>query len=338
MNSTKKNIMINGFGRIGRTFLRTILLDEKAKKNLNVVAINIGPSDASSCALLFKYDSVMPEFPGSVLFSDGYLVIGEHRIKILTESDPAKLPHKNMAIEWVVEASGRFTSREKANLHLQAGAQKVLITAPSDSADITIIPGVNQDKYQASNHHIVSLGSCTTNAFAPLVKVLKEHFGVSCGLMTTTHAYTNDQVLLDVEHKDPRRARAAALNIIPTKTGADKVITHLFPELEGKIKALALRVPVPLGSLIDFSFESIKPMGAEAINSVLKRAAEHELKNIMQYQDQPLVSSDFIGNPHSCIIDSLLTQSVGNMGKVFAWYDNEFGYSMRLRDFLLLFA
>lgn len=333
-----KRVMINGFGRIGRTFLRTILADELAQKQLEVVAVNIGPNDAGNCDLLFKYDSVMPEFKGDVSYRDGFLVTENHRIKIITESDPARLPHAQMGIDWVVEASGRFIQREKASLHLAAGAKKVLITAPSESADITIIPGVNMEQYQPDNHHIISLGSCTTNAFAPLVKVLQENFGIASGLMTTTHAYTNDQVLLDIEHKDPRRARAAGLNIIPTKTGADRVITQLFPELSGRIKAVALRVPVPLGSLIDFTFEAIKPIGTDAINRVLQRAAENEFNSIIQYQDKPLVSSDFIGNPSSCVIDSLLTHSVGNLGKVFAWYDNEFGYSMRLRDFLLFFS
>lgn len=331
-----KNIMINGFGRIGRTFLRTVLLDDKAKKELNIVAINVGPSDPSSCALLFKYDSVMAEYPAEVSYNDGYLVIGTQRIKVLAESDPAKLPHTAMGIDWVIEASGHFTSKEKAGLHLKAGAKKVLITAPSSDADITIIPGVNHQKYQSTSHHLVSLGSCTTNAFAPLVKILTEHFGLINGLMTTAHAYTNDQALLDVEHKDPRRARAAALNIIPTKTGADKVITQIFPELEGKIKALAIRVPVPLGSLIDFAFTASKPISVEAINTALKYSADHELKNIVQYSDKPLVSSDFIGNTHSCVVDSLLTQCVGMMGKAFAWYDNEYGYSTRLKDFLLM--
>ncbi len=330
-----KKIMINGFGRIGRSFLRALLSDEKAKRELDVVAINVGPSDPSGCDLLFKYDSVMPEFQGDVSFVDGHLVIQDQRIKILSEADPAQLPHTAMGIDWVVEASGRFTKREKANAHLNAGAKKVLITAPSIDADVTIIPGVNDADYQPLSHNLVSLGSCTTNAFAPLVKILRDHFGLTNCLMTTTHAYTNDQVLLDVEHKDPRRARAAALNIIPTKTGADKVITQIFPELEGRIQAIAVRVPVPVSSLIDVTFEASKPMSAEAINIALKYSAEHEFKNIVHYEELPLVSSDFIGNPHSCIIDSLLTRCVGNMGKVFAWYDNEVGYSTRLKDFLL---
>lgn len=331
-----KSVMINGFGRIGRTFLRILLLDPQAAKNLAVVAINIGPGDINSCALLFKYDSLMPEYPGDVAVVDGHLVIDGKRIKILTELDPSKLPHTALGVDWVVEATGRFTSKEKASLHLKAGAKKVLITAPSSDADITIVPGINHTKYDSAQHNIVSLGSCTTNAFTPLVKMMKDHFGLTSGLMTTTHAYTNDQVLLDVEHKDPRRARAAALNIIPTKTGADKVIVQIYPELEGKIKALAVRVPVPLASLIDFAFIASKPISAEAINTAIKYASEHDLKHIVQYCDQPLVSSDFIGNPHSCIVDSLLTQCVGSMGKVFAWYDNEYGYSTRLKDFLCM--
>lgn len=331
----KKNIVINGFGRIGRTFLRVLFKNNHVFDKLTVTAINIGPADPSNIAHLFIYDTIMHPFAGQVSYQNGILTINNIPIKILTEADPTKLPHTSLKTDWVVEASGRFTTKDNAMLHLKAGAKKVLITAPSSDADITIIPGVNDNQYVDQKHNIISLGSCTTNAFAPLVKVIKETFGLTNGLMTTTHAYTNDQVLLDVEHKDPRRARAAAMNIIPTKTGADKVIIQLFPELEGKMKALAIRVPVPLGSLIDFSFSTEKPTTQDTINTVFQKAAQSSLKNILEYSQAPLVSSDVIGNHHSCVFDSLLTQSLGNMHKVFAWYDNEFGYSNRLMDFLL---
>lgn len=329
-----KNILINGFGRIGRTFLRIVMLDKDVQKKIRVVAINLGPSDCVNLANLFTYDSVMGIFPGSVEYKNHVLTVNGQAIQVLAEADPLKLPYNALSVDWVVEASGCFTSREKAGLHVRAGAKKVLITAPSDDADISIIPGVNDQQYNEANHVVVSLGSCTTNAFAPLVKIVKENFGIEYGMMTTTHAYTNDQVLLDVEHKDPRRARAAALNIIPTKTGADKVIITLFPELDGKLKAAAIRVPVPVGSLIDFTFLTGKSVTKDEINRVLQQAALGTMKNIVQYCEDPLVSSDFIGNTFSCVVDSLLTQSLGSMGKIFAWYDNEYGYSSRIKDFL----
>lgn len=328
-------VAINGFGRIGRTFLRTIFLDKKAKDKLDVVAINLGPRKDIRLDLLFKYDSIMKEFPGDVQFKDNILTVNGKSIQILTEPDPAKLPWKSFGIDWVVEASGHFTSHQKASAHITAGCKKVLVTAPVEDADVTIVPGVNDKAYDAKKHAIVSLGSCTTNAFAPIVKIINEKFGIINGLMTTIHAYTNDQVLLDVEHKDPRRARAAAINIIPTKTGAAKVIYQIFPELTGKMEALAIRVPVPVVSIIDFAFLASKTITVKDINQVFEQSANGDMHEILQYVCDPLVSSDFIGNSHSCIFDSLLTQSVGNFGKVFAWYDNEFGYSCRLKDFLL---
>ena len=328
-------IAINGFGRIGRAFLRTILLDENAKNTLDVVAINLGPSKDIRLDLLFKYDSIMKEFPGAVQFKDNVFTVDGKSIKIFTEADPAKLPWKSLGIDWVVEASGHFTSHQKASAHIASGCRKVLVTAPVTDADVTIVPGVNDKVYDANQHSIISLGSCTTNAFAPMVKIINESFGIVNGMMTTVHAYTNDQVLLDVEHKDPRRARAAAINIVPTKTGAAKVIFQVFPELTGKLDAVAIRVPVPVVSLIDFAFVSSKVLTAQDINQVFLKYANGEMKNTLQYVTEPLVSSDFIGNPHSCIFDSLLTQAIGNVGKCFAWYDNEFGYSCRLKDFLL---
>jgi glyceraldehyde 3-phosphate dehydrogenase len=329
------NVAINGFGRIGRCFLRCILQDSKANKDIRVVAINTGPHKPENLDILFKYDSIMGTFPGNVSIKDNKLVIDNHEIALLSEADPEKLPWKQMGIDWVIESSGCFTIASKARKHLTAGAQKVLITAPATDEDITVIPGVNDAAYDTKKHSIVSLGSCTTNCFAPVVKVLHETFGINHGLMTTTHAYTNDQVLLDVEHKDPRRARAAALNMVPTKTGADKVIIKVFPALEGKIKASAVRVPVAIVSLLDFTFTSARPIDKEAINNACKKYADGPLKGILEYCTQPLVSSDFAGNQASCIVDSLLTQATGTMGKVFAWYDNEFGYSSRLKDFLL---
>jgi len=328
-------VAINGFGRIGRSFLRCIMTSPEARKTINVTAINIGPSKPANIDILFKYDSIMGRFPGSVVLKDNTLTVDGHDIKIFAEADPEKLPWSTLGIDWVIEASGHFTAADKARKHCTAGSKRVLITAPSTDEDITIILGVNNDAYNASQHTIVSLGSCTTNCFAPVVKVLHETFGLTQGLMTTVHAYTNDQVLLDVEHKDPRRARAAALNIVPTKTGADKVIVKIFPALEGKIRATALRVPVADASLLDFSFMCEKKLDIEAINQAFKKYAETSMKGVLEYCTQPLVSSDFIGNEASCVFDSLLTQCAGTMGKVFAWYDNEYGYACRLKDFLL---
>lgn len=330
-----KRIAINGFGRIGRAFLRSILSDDNAKNKLEVVAINIGPGDQNLAAHLFKYDSVFREYKGIVKYEDGTLNLNGYKIKILTEIDPTKINWQDLKVDWVIEATGKFRKREDAQKHIDSGAKKILITAPGIDEDITIIPGINDDKYDNSKHNIVSLGSCTTNCFAPLVKVIKENFELKAGLMTTIHSYTNDQVLLDVEHKDARRARAAALNIIPTETGASKVIIKLYPELEGKIKAISIRVPTPNVSLVDFTFTTKEKISSIKVNKLFKEYSEKKLKGILEYCDKPLVSSDFIGNSHSCIVDSLLTESTENICKVFAWYDNEFGYSSRLKDFLL---
>ncbi len=328
-------VAINGFGRIGRSFLRSVMQNPDARKKLNIVAINTGPSRPEHLDILFKFDSVMGQFQGNVTLSDHALSIDGHDIKILSEANPEKLPWKELGVDWVVESSGCFTNADNARKHCHGGAKKVFITAPASNEDITIIPGINETAYDAQKHHVVAMGSCTTNCFAPLVKVLQETYGIVNGLMTTVHAYTNDQVLLDVEHKDPRRARAAAINIIPTKTGADKVIVKIFPELEGKIRATALRVPVADVSIVDFSFTTTQPLTSDSINAAFKKYADGPLKGVLEYCTLPLVSSDFIGNQAACVFDSLLTQATGSMGKVFAWYDNEFGYSCRLRDFLL---
>ncbi len=329
-----KRVAINGFGRIGRTVLRT-LLEKDVAEHIEVVAINLGPSKPANLAILFAYDSTMGAFPGTVTCDEKSLIINGKAIALFTEKDPANLPWKQLGIDAVVESSGAFTDGLLAKAHLTAGAKKVLITAPAKNEDAAIIIGVNDHTYDQERHHIISLGSCTTNCFAPIVKVLVESCGITSGLMTTIHSYTNDQVLLDVEHKDPRRARAAALNMIPTKTGAKSLIAKIFPALDGCIDAVAIRVPTPAVSLLDFSFVASKPLSVDAINNAFKIASTGQLKHIMQYEDKPLVSSDFKGNSASCIIDSLLTQSTGSMGKVFAWYDNEYGYSCRVRDFLL---
>ncbi|MFA5074732.1 MAG: type I glyceraldehyde-3-phosphate dehydrogenase [Candidatus Babeliales bacterium] len=330
-------IAINGFGRIGRTFLRVLLLDKIATKKIEVAAINIGPGDPDLIAHLFKYDSIMGEFEGPIKYdtNSNNFDINGYKIKILQKLNPLEIDWKELKIDWVVDATGCFTKREKASLHLQAGSKKVLITAPASDEDITIIPGVNSTKYDPEKHNIVSLGSCTTNCFAPMIKVLKENFELLNGIMTTIHSYTNDQVLLDIEHKDPRRARAAALNMVPTKTGADKVITKIYPDLEGKLSGIAIRVPTPIVSLTDFTFTTKENLTVEKINTIFENYSQNQLKNILKYCDKPLVSSDFKGNSHSCIFDSLITKTVGKTSKIFGWYDNEFGYCCRLKDFLL---
>lgn len=330
-----KNIAINGFGRIGRTFLRVLLEQQNILKFIDVKAINIGPSSTENLDLLFKYDSIMGQFPGTVKLEKNYLIINGYEIKILNEPNVEKINWASLNIDWIVESSGKFTTGQTAGLHIKSGAKKVLITAPASEEDVTIVPGVNDQEYDKNKHNIISLGSCTTNCFAPIVKVIKENFTLLNGLMTTIHAYTNDQVVLDIEHKDPRRARAAALNMIPTKTGADKVITKIYPDLAGKLKASAIRVPTSVVSIVDFTFTTKEILTKEEINKIFFKYSQDKLKNILEYTELPLVSSDFQGNTHSCIIDSLLTQSLGNLSKVFGWYDNEYGYCCRLKDFLL---
>lgn len=324
-------VAINGFGRIGKIFLRVLLQDTNAEKNIKICAINLGPSSPEDLDTFFKYDSIYGEYKENITYKNNKLVIGKHEIEIFTETDPTKLPWNKLDIDWVVEASGKFANRDGAQLHLDAGSKNVLITAPSKDEDVTIIPGVNDDSYDKEKHKIVSMGSCTTNCFAPIVKVIKENFELTHGLMTTIHAYTNNQALLDSEHKDPRRGRAAAINIVPTSTGADRVITKIYPELSGKLQGVALRVPVANGSIIDFTFNTTQKLTKESINQAFEKAAN----NVLFFCKKPLVSSDFIGSPYSCSIDSLMTMATGTMGKVFGWYDNEFGYCSRLKDFLL---
>jgi glyceraldehyde-3-phosphate dehydrogenase type I len=328
------NVAINGFGRIGRTFLRTVLRDKEAQKKIAIVAINIGPGNVEYAAHMFKYDTLMGTYPGDVHMKNGDLIIDNQRIKIIAEKDPVRIDWRSLKIDWVVEATGKFTTRESAQLHCQAGASHVLITAPAHDEDISIIPGVNEDMCQ-DKHKIISLGSCTTNAFIPMLRVLHDSFTITQGYMTTIHAYTNSQVLLDVENKDLRFARAAGLNIIPASTGASKMIGKVMPELENIIFAQAIRVPVGKCSLIDLTITTKKEVTVDKIHDAFNAAAQGRMKGIVALTMEPLVSSDFSGNSYSVTIDGQLTSAQGNMAKVFGWYDNEWGYSERLKDFLM---
>ena len=328
-------IAINGFGRIGRSFLRCILSDKNTRDKLQVVAINVGNSSVETTAHMFKYDTLMGTFPGSISMAGDELVVDGYRIRIIAQLDPEKLPWTDLAIDWVVDCSGKFTERVGAQKHIAAGAKRVLISAPAENEDIAIVPGVNEELFDATIHKIISLGSCTTNAFMPTLKVLNDTFGINRGCMTTTHAYTNSQVLLDVDAKNLRFSRAAALNIIPSTTGASKMINKIIPKLAGKVSAVAIRVPVGKVSLIDLVFESKTALSVDAVHKAFVQAAQTRMKNIVSVTFDPLVSSDFSGDNHSVIIDGLLTNVNGTMGQVFGWYDNEWGYSMRMVDFLL---
>jgi glyceraldehyde 3-phosphate dehydrogenase len=358
-------IAINGFGRIGKNFFRVVMSDKFARQSIEVVAINIGPGNPDSVAYEVKYDTIMGAYHGVVRQEKNILFVGPEnfcvahadaqqsvmrtqkeqsksdeqnmsQIQLFAESDPEKLPWKSLAIDWVVDCSGHFTHREGALKHIQAGAHAVLISAPAKGEDISIIPGVNDHAFKKDIHKIVSLGSCTTNAFMPMLKVLNDSFSIQQGMMTTVHAYTNSQVLLDVDGRDPRKSRAATLNSIPTSTGAQRMLATVLPELADKVHAMALRVPVAKVSLIDLTIVTKKSLTKEAINSAFSQVASESMRNIAAVTDEPLVSSDFGGNSHSVIIDSLLTDVCGeHMAKVFGWYDNEWGYSSRLKDFLL---
>jgi glyceraldehyde 3-phosphate dehydrogenase (phosphorylating) len=331
-------IAINGFGRIGRNFLRALLADTKACDTITVVAINIGPARSDLLAYMFKYDTLMGAYPGTVTFSDNILTIDNHRIIILAQTDIAQLPWREHALDWVVECSGAATTREKALQHCTAGAGKVLISASAHGDDVSIVLGVNEEQFNAEKHKIVSLGSCTTNAMIPTFKVLHDAFIITHGFMTTTHAYTNSQVLLDVESKTARLSRAAALNIIPTTTGASLSLDKVLPELKGKVACSSVRVPVAKVSLIDCVVLTQKKMSLEAIHEAFKAASENRMQGILTSTDEPLVSSDFSGNPHSVIIDTSLTTVNGPLAKVCGWYDNEWAYSVRLKDFLMRVA
>ncbi len=325
---------INGFGRIGRLTFRAIMADG----GFDVVAIN-DLTDAKTLAHLLKYDSIHRKYPGRVEAGDDSIIVDGKAIKILSIKDPAQLPWKDLGAELVLESTGIFRKRADCEKHLQAGAKKVLLSAPArDEVDATIVCGVNDNTLKPSDR-IISNASCTTNCFAPVVKVLNDSFGIVKGLMTTIHAYTNDQRLLDFPHKDLRRARAAACSIIPTTTGAAKAIGKIIPELAGRLDAVAMRVPVPDGAMVDFVAELKTDVTVEEVNAAMKEAAEGELKGILEYSEEPLVSADVLGNPHSSIFDSLSTLVVGgNLVKAVAWYDNEWGYSNRCVDLLKLMA
>lgn len=328
-------VAINGFGRIGRNFLRAVLQDSHATKNIQIVAINIGPARKDMLAHMFMYDTLLGAYPGKVEVRDGNLIIDERSIQLFACTDLAQIKWDALHIDWVVDASGHYTDADTAREHLKVGAKNVLITAPAHGDDVTIIPGVNDALFNPKKDHIVSLGSCTTNAFMPMLKILDEAFSIQSGMMTTIHAYTNSQVLLDVEAKDPRIARAAALNIIPTGTGASKMIAKVLPHLAESITASSIRVPVAKVSLIDLVISVTKKVNEEKVNEVFKQASLQHYKAIVAYTDLPLVSSDYSGNSASVIIDSLLTHVQNDLVQVFGWYDNEWGYSERLKDFLL---
>lgn len=321
-------IAINGFGRIGRTALRAAM--ERKELGIEVVAIN-DLGDAKTLAHLLKYDSVYGQLKGTVEVEDGNLVVDGKTIKILNEKDPAKLPWRSMEIDVVIESTGAFTNREGAAKHLEAGAKKVIISAPAEKPDITVVIGVNHHEYDPKKHNIISNASCTTNCLAPVVKVLDDNFKVHRGFMTTVHAYTNDQRILDFPHRDLRRARAAAVSIIPTSTGAARAIGLVLPHLKGKLDGVALRVPVPDVSIVDLVAQVERQTTKDEVNNAFIKASQNELKGILACSNEPLVSVDYIRNPHSAIVDLEYTNVIdGNFIKVFAWYDNEWGYSNRL--------
>ena len=326
-------VAINGFGRIGRMVFRAGLLDD----NISIVAIN-DLIDPPTLAHLLKYDSVHGVLDADISSTDRSLIVDGKEIQIYTEKEPAKLPWRETAVETVFECTGLFSNREKASGHLEAGAKKVIISAPAKDPDITIVIGVNHREYDPQRHHIVSNASCTTNCLAPVCKVLMEHFGIEKGLMTTTHAYTGDQRLIDSPHRDLRRARAAALSMIPTTTGAAKAVALVLPQLEGKLNGLAIRVPTPNVSLVDLVAQLSKPASIDEVNNAMKEAAETNLKGILAFCDEPLVSIDFNGSRVSSTVDGLSTMAVGDMVKVLAWYDNEVGYSTRMVELALYMA
>jgi glyceraldehyde 3-phosphate dehydrogenase len=321
---------INGFGRIGRNFFRA---QQALGSDIEIVALN-DLGDAKTMAHLLKYDSNLGPFEGDVKLGDGVLHAAGEDVKMLSERDPAALPWGDLGVDVVVESTGIFTDREGAQKHIDAGAKKVVISAPATDPDITIVLGVNDDAYDPDAHHIVSNASCTTNCVAPLAKVLHELAGIESGFMTTIHAYTNDQVILDFPHKDLRRARAAAINLIPTSTGAAKAIGLVLPDLKGKVDGIAVRAPVATGSLTDLVVQLGRETTADEVNAAYREAAAGSLSGLLQYSEDPIVSTDINGNPYSCIFDSPLTMAHGSTVKVFGWYDNEWGYSCRLVDLI----
>ncbi len=323
---------INGFGRIGRNILRIIMQERDLYGDVEVVGIN-DLTDAATLAHLFKYDSVFGVYKGEVSHSENEIIVDGKKIRIHSEKEPKSLPWKADGVEVVIESTGKFTEKAKAVAHMEAGARKVIISAPAKGEDITIVLGVNEDQYKAAEHHVISNASCTTNCLAPVVKVLHDSFGIEKGLMTTIHSYTNDQRILDLPHKDLRRARAAALSMIPTTTGAAKAVTLVIPELKGKLDGLAVRVPTPNVSLVDFVCTVKKSTSKDDVLAALKAAANGKLKGYLEVCMEPLVSVDFLGNPHSSIVDGQSVFTVdGTLVKVLSWYDNEWGYSKRVVD------
>ena len=327
-------VAVNGFGRIGRNVFRA----SQGNKEIEIVAIN-DLTDTKTLAHLLKWDSTFGEFPHDIVAGEGKLVVGGKDITVTAKKDPAELPWKDLKIDIVLECTGLFLDKAGAGKHITAGAKKVLISAPAKDPDATFVLGVNEHTYDPAKHHIISNASCTTNCLAPFTKVVHDNFGIVHGLMNTIHSYTNDQKLLDLPHKDLRRARAACVSIIPTSTGAAKAVSLVLPELKGKLDGMSLRVPTPDVSVVDVVFEVSKKTTTEEVNAALKSAAAGRLKGILQYEEAPLVSIDFKGNAHSSIIDAALTSVMeGTMVKVISWYDNEWGYSNRLRDLAILVA
>ncbi|KJS80494.1 MAG: glyceraldehyde-3-phosphate dehydrogenase [Peptococcaceae bacterium BICA1-8] len=319
---------INGFGRIGRNVLRAAM----KKEGIEIVAVN-DLTDAHTLAHLLKYDSVHGIYPGKVEAKDDSIIVDGKTVKVYAEKDPALLPWGELGVQIVVESTGRFTNGKDAQKHITAGAKKVIISAPAKEEDITIVMGVNEEKYDANNHHVISNASCTTNCLAPVAKVLQDKFSIKKGLMTTVHSYTNDQMILDLPHKDLRRARAAAMSIIPTTTGAAKAVALVLPELKGKLNGFAMRVPTPNVSVVDLVVEVEKETSVEEVNRALKETSEKEMQGILGYSEEPLVSKDYNGDPRSSIVDALSTMVIGgNMVKVISWYDNEWAYSCRVVD------
>lgn len=320
---------ISGFGRIGRDVLRIYM--EEGIDDFEIVALNAS-GDLNTLAHLFKYDSLYGKFNGTVeVVEDGFVINGK-KIKVVAYRNPEEIPWKELGVELVIDSTGAFRDREGAMKHINAGAKKVLITAPAKNEDVTIVMGVNEEQYDPEKHHIISNASCTTNCLAPVAKVIVDEFGVKKGLMTTVHSYTNDQQILDKRHKDLRRARAAAESIIPTTTGAAKAVALVIPELKGKLNGFAMRVPTPTVSVVDVVFEVEKPTTAEEVNKALKEASEGKMKGVLGFSDEPLVSVDYKGDPRSSIVDGLSTMVIDNMVKVVSWYDNEWGYSRRVVD------
>ncbi|TCJ00092.1 type I glyceraldehyde-3-phosphate dehydrogenase [Aeromicrobium sp. IC_218] len=319
---------INGFGRIGRNFFRAV---RASGEDIQVVAVN-DLTDNKTLATLLKYDSILGRLDADVTFDESAIYVGDQKITAFEERDPAKLDWASVGVDVVVESTGFFTDATKAKAHVDGGAKKVIISAPASNEDITIVMGVNHDLYDGEKHTVISNASCTTNCLAPMAKALNDALGIEKGLMTTIHAYTQDQNLQDAPHKDLRRARAAALNIVPTSTGAAKAVSLVLPELKGKLDGYALRVPVPTGSATDLSFEAARETTVEEVNAIMKAAAEGPLKGFLTYTEDPIVSSDIVTDPSSCTFDSGLTKVIGNQVKVVGWYDNEWGYSNRLVD------